>query len=84
MKFHAHSLKQFAPAKFGQVNHKPATDNFGTQRLDQVNARLRCAASGQKIVNHQDLIARFERVVVDFDGGCTIFQSIGFLNRLAR
>jgi hypothetical protein len=57
---------------------------FATKLFDEVNHRLSGSACCYKIVYDQNLLTRFDGILMHFDGCCTVFQCILFFNCLAR
>ena len=74
---HVQTLQNTSAAKIWQINNKRASDDIGAETLQELEARHRGSARGQKIINHQNLFTRFNGVFMDFHHRFAIFQCIG-------
>ena len=67
MHLFAKRFQPLAPAQLGQINDKGARDDLAAQTLNQFDPGLRRAAGGQKIIHNQNLLTRFDRIVMQLD-----------------
>ncbi len=71
-----------------QVDNERSVSHFTTQTTDQFNGRFDSAAGCQQIVHHQNFVARFDGINVDFQLIGAVFQVViftdGFTRQFAR
>lgn len=62
-------------AEIEQVDNERSVSYFTTQTTDQFNGRFDSAAGCQQIVHHQNFVARFDGINVDFQLIGAVFRS---------
>ena len=80
----AKSLQLCTTAQIGQVDHESAADDGSPCNADQPERRFGGAAGGYQIVDEQDALAALNRVTVDLQSVCAIFELVVVAEVLCR
>src|SRR6266700_2919235 len=81
---HRVALQFLAATQEAQFNEERDFQDLAAQPLDQHCCCGRSAARGQQVVNEQDPVAGLERVNVNGNGGCTVFEVVLLFVSLIR
>jgi len=74
-------FESLAPPQIRQINHESTGDNIAAQLLNQLYTGFCGPSGGEQVINDEDVLARLDGVVVDLNGGLSIFEFVAWPQR---